>query len=71
MKKLSIGYVASISPMKGNEYTLRKATKNMKSPKIHIPPIRNVLDNWTHSEGEKTEIFAQFFVNSFKSNDNI
>jgi hypothetical protein len=64
-------YTKSLSATEATDYSLWKATKNLKHPKIPIPPILKPDGNWAKSNEDKSEAFARHFSGVFKPNEGI
>jgi hypothetical protein len=61
-------YTKSLSPSEATDYSLWKATKRLKRPKIQMSPILKSDGSWAKSNAEKSEAFAQYFSDVFKPN---
>lgn len=59
-------FTQGLSATKATEYSLWKATKHLKRPKQHIPPIRNNDGSWARNNEEKATAFSSYFCNVFK-----
>ena len=59
-------YLSSLSSYKEDDYSLWKATKGLKSPKVHIPPIRKDNDKWATSPKDKADLFAEHLEQTFQ-----
>jgi len=59
-------YLENLSPTEATDYSLWKATKKLKRPQQHIPPIKKNDGNWARNDAEKTIAFAEHLVNVFK-----
>lgn len=62
-------YINNLSANEETDYSLWKATKKIKRPIIHVPPIRNRDGNWARNNKEKTEIFADHLDEIFRPNN--
>jgi hypothetical protein len=51
------------------DYSLWKATKRMKRPVVHIPPIRKEDGSWAKSDEQKAELFADHLEQIFEPNE--
>lgn len=61
-------YLEKLSPSEAGEYSLWKATKSLKQPKIAVPPIRRSDQSWAKTNTEKAELFAQHLEAVFTPN---
>ena len=59
-------YLNSLSNHKDNDYTLWKATRGLKRPKVQVPPIKCENNTWARSPKEKTELFANHLEKTFQ-----
>lgn len=59
-------YTQSLSPTEATDYSLWKATKRMKRPKVTASPILKPDGTWAKSSEEKSDAFAEYFSNVFK-----
>jgi hypothetical protein len=50
-------------------YSLWKATKRMKRPIFHIPPIRKEDSSWAGDGEQKAELFADYLEQIFKPSE--
>ncbi|GBO98989.1 Probable RNA-directed DNA polymerase from transposon X-element [Eumeta japonica] len=65
-------YLAKLTPTSDTNYSLYKATKNMKRPKQQATPIKTQMGTWARSDGEKAATFADHLQKVFEpppSND--
>lgn len=65
-------YLTNLTPTSDTNYSLYKATKNMKRPKQQATPIKTQLGTWARSDGEKATTFAEHLQKVFEpppSND--
>lgn len=63
------GYLEGLSPTATTDYSLWKATKKLRTPTQHIPPIRDNCDTtgkWARNNKEKAEMFGNHLTNVFK-----
>lgn len=51
-------YLTRLTPNKDTNYSLWRATKNLKRPVNHIPPIKKRDNTWARSNYEKATAFA-------------
>lgn len=61
-------YLSNLTSNKSTDYSLWKATKNMKRPITQIPPIRKLDGSWARSNEQKANTFAEHLVEIFKPN---
>ena len=59
-------YLSRLSPTENTDYSLWKATKKLKQPQHHIPPIRKSDGHWARNNEEKAEVFADYFEKVFQ-----
>lgn len=59
-------YLRGLSAEKETEYSLWKATKSIKRPKIPEPPIRKDDGTWARSDKEKAHLFAEHLEKIFQ-----
>lgn len=59
-------YLIELSPTEATEYSLWKATRNIKQAQEHIPPIRKPDRNWARDDQEKADTFAEHLANVFQ-----
>jgi hypothetical protein len=50
------------------EYSLWKAVKYLKRPITQVPPIRKADGQWTRSNSDKAETFAEHLESRFLPN---
>lgn len=58
-------YLSKLSPTERTDYSLWKATKNLKRPTNSNPPIRLPTGNWARSDEEKANAFAAYLTTVF------
>ncbi|VVC42957.1 Reverse transcriptase domain, partial [Cinara cedri] len=61
-------YVCGLSATDNTDYSLWKATRHMKRPRVQVPPIRKEDGTWARSEQEKAEIYARHLERVFLPN---
>jgi len=59
-------FTKNLSSTEDTDYSLWKATKYLKRPKQHVPPVRNIDGTWAKSNVEKAASFARHFTEVFK-----
>ncbi|CAG5052427.1 unnamed protein product [Parnassius apollo] len=59
-------YLSNLDPTRDTNYTLWKATKNLKRLKNHISPINDEKGGWARSDKEKATIFAEHMKTVFQ-----
>lgn len=64
-------YVATLSPTATTDYSLWKATKKIKRPILHVPPIRSSSGSWARSDEEKASVFADHLATVFQPNPSL
>lgn len=62
-------YLQNLTSDRSTDYSLWKATKNMKRPNTQIPPIKIGPGNWAVSDEQKADKFAEHLENIFKPNE--
>lgn len=63
-------YLENLSNEKSSDYSLWKATQNIKRPIMQIPPIKVSNGNWVRSNEDKAHAFAELLKNTFTNDDN-
>lgn len=58
-------HLENLSPTKNSDYSLWKATRNIKRPQVRIPPLRTE-NSWARSDSDKCSAFAAHFEKVFK-----
>lgn len=61
-------YLESLTYSKDTDYSLWKATKYLKRPVIHIPPIKTSNDGLAKTKEQKAESFAEYLEQTFQPN---
>lgn len=59
-------YLESLTYTKDTEYSLWKATKYLKRPVMHVPPIKTSDGSFAKTREEKAESFAEYLELTFK-----
>ncbi|VVC41487.1 Hypothetical protein CINCED_3A004098 [Cinara cedri] len=49
-------YLCGLSAIEDPDYSLWKATRQLKRPRVHIPPIRKKDGTWARSDQDKAEL---------------
>lgn len=62
-------YLNQLDATEVTNYSLWKATRKLKRPQYHIPPLRKEQGGWSKSPKEKAETFANHLRNVFTPND--
>lgn len=62
-------YLKNLTNDQSTDYSLWKATKNLKRPMMQIPPIRKTNGKWAKSEEEKAIRFAEHLEQIFQPNE--
>jgi hypothetical protein len=60
------GYLKGLTPTEVTDYSLRKATRKMKCPQHHIPPIRINRNTWARTDKQKATGFAKHLASVFQ-----
>lgn len=69
-KNRAIGsYLESLTAKKDSNYSLWKAVKGTKRPKISAPPIKINQNEWAREDKEKADVFAAHLEQTFKPYD--
>jgi hypothetical protein len=67
VKNETIGkFLSTLSTSKDTEYSLWRAAKGLKRPKMQIPPIKANDGRWAKSAKEKADIFAEHLEATFQ-----
>jgi hypothetical protein len=61
-------YLSELTNDKSTEYSLWRATKNLKRPILHVPPIKNTNRSWARNNEQKAKIFADHLENIYLPN---
>jgi hypothetical protein len=59
-------YLESLRSTDATEYSLWKATRRLKRPLKHNPPIKNEDNTWARNDKEKAIVFSKHLENVFK-----
>ena len=62
-------YLQNLSATDATDYSLWKATKKLKRPKVSNPPIRMPNGDWARTDDEKGKAFANHLSNVFKPHE--
>jgi len=62
-------YLRELTATEATDYSLWKATKQLKRPIIMCPPIRKINGDWARSNLEKCDVFASYLEEVFKPNE--
>lgn len=63
-------HLQNLSPSKASDYSLWKATKKLKRPTAHQPPIRQGNGPWARSSDEKANLFKEHLKGVFTAYPN-
>lgn len=67
VKNETIGkFLSTLTATKDTDYSLWKAAKGIKRPKMQIPPIKTNDGKWARSAKEKADIFAAHLEETFQ-----
>ena len=58
-------YLLNLDNNRETDYSLWKATRKLKRPQQHIPPIKKVNGKWANSDKDKAMTFAEHLQNTF------
>ncbi|KAL0107445.1 hypothetical protein PUN28_015783 [Cardiocondyla obscurior] len=64
-------YLKNLTNSKESEYSLWKATRKLKRPKIYNPPIRRSDNTWARDNRSKAEAFADHLEKTFQPVENL
>jgi hypothetical protein len=53
-------YLRNLTNEKETDFSLWKATKRMRRPTVHIPPITKEDGSWARNDEQKAELFADY-----------
>lgn len=59
-------YLENLTATQATDYSLWKATRNMKRPQLSIPPIKDDNNKWARSDSEKANLFAKHLSSIFQ-----
>jgi hypothetical protein len=59
-------YLKGLTPIEVADYSLWKATRKMKRPQRHIPPIGINHNTWARTDKQKSAAFAEHFASVFQ-----
>ncbi|CAH2216481.1 jg25955, partial [Pararge aegeria aegeria] len=62
-------HLARLAPTSSTDYSLWKATRKMKRPSKHIPPIKKRNGTWARSNIEKAIEYAEYLESVFKPHE--
>jgi hypothetical protein len=62
-------YLRELTNEKKTVYSVWKATKRMKRPVVHIPPITKQDGSWARDDEQKAELSADYLEQIFKPNE--
>lgn len=62
-------YLSNLSATKDSDYSLWKATKQMKRPRAYVPPIRKEDGSWARCDQDKAEMYARHLEHAFQPNN--
>ena len=58
-------YLEKLTPTEATDYSLWKATKKLKQPQRHIPPIQTESGTWARSSKEKAIVFGEHLASVY------
>lgn len=58
-------YLQQLDASANSDYSLWKATKKLKRPKMASPPLRKAAGDWARSDSEKAQTFADHLQKVF------
>jgi len=59
--------LSNLTATKDTDYSLWKATKQMKKPRAHVPPIRKEDGSWARCDQDKAETYARHLERAFQT----
>ena len=59
-------YLSNLTPTAVTDYSLWKATRKIKHPQHHIPPLRATNSTWARTDKQKAAAFAQHLTTVFR-----
>jgi len=59
-------YLSNLTPTAATDYSLWKATRKIKHPQQHIPPLRTTNTTWARTDKQKAAAFAQHLTTVFR-----
>lgn len=59
-------YLLNLSATEVSDYSLWRATKKLKRPQQHIPPVKRSNGEWARTDMEKANAFAEHLQETFK-----
>lgn len=62
-------YLSKLTNDGKTDYSLWKATKQIKRPNMHIPPVKNLDGSWARSNEQKAHRFAEHLENTFEPHE--
>ncbi|KAL7293743.1 hypothetical protein TKK_0012810 [Trichogramma kaykai] len=62
-------FLKNLTADKNTNYSLWKATKHLKRPKQHIPPLYNPNNSWARMPMDKANLFASHLKETFTPHD--
>ncbi|KAL7290805.1 hypothetical protein TKK_0015548 [Trichogramma kaykai] len=62
-------FLKNLTADKNTNYSLWKATKHLKRPKQHIPPLYNPNNSWARTPMDKANLFASHLKETFTPHD--
>ena len=69
IKKLSINsFLSKVTADSSTDYSLWKATKYLKRPKMQVPALRKDSRSWARNNRERADAFAEHLQNRFQPN---
>ncbi len=71
INKSFASYIENLSATKDTEYSLWKAAKKLRKPKLSMPALNNADGKWARSDLDKAELFADHLSKVFTPHDDI
>jgi len=59
-------YLTNLTPTMETNYSLWRATRKLKCPQQHIPPVRKPDDTWAWTDKQKAETFAEHLATVYR-----
>ena len=61
-------FLTELSAERCTDYSLWKATKSIKRPILHAPPLKDTQGKWAKDNQSKADLFADYLASIFTSN---
>lgn len=64
-------YLQQLDAKPSTDYSLWKATRSLKRPINHLPPLLTAKNSWAYSDAEKAEVFKEHLQKVFRPNHDV